>query len=219
MTNFILKLNKAKYRLSIVFGFLFLAGLVSCDEGNEAKAIRDEIDDPFAFNSVDDALLSIEDDLEAKLESMYATDAADRGSLGIDFLIVRNNRTEKIALANFEVIDYYLPWGLLFSARGGDHDEYVVSCSGGSEGDWSKSCSGTACLKLAKKCLDQGGCAEVCKAPEYKVPLNAEEFFGIESEIEQQKDESKKKSKKQLELEDPDNYSFVKMSYYPSPYN
>ena len=51
------------------------------------------------------------------------------------------------------------------SREGGKYD-YVVTCDKG----WSKKCEAYSCLGVVKSCLNQGGCATVCKANMVYVP-------------------------------------------------
>lgn len=51
------------------------------------------------------------------------------------------------------------------SREGGKYD-YIVTCDKG----WSKKCEAYSCLGVVKSCLNQGGCATVCKANMVYVP-------------------------------------------------
>ena len=51
------------------------------------------------------------------------------------------------------------------SHEGGKYD-YIVTCDKG----WSKKCEAYSCLGVVKSCLNQGGCATVCKANMVYVP-------------------------------------------------
>lgn len=94
----------------------------------------------------------------------------------ISFVVIKDNKSGQIGLANLKEEGYF-PF---FDIRGND---YVVTCSGGSNGDWEKECGSAACaISASKKCLDEGGCAQVCQAREEKImeiEFNAEEFLGL----------------------------------------
>ncbi|CAL2076621.1 hypothetical protein [Tenacibaculum sp. 190524A02b] len=63
-------------------------------------------------------------------------------------------------------------------------DEYKVSCEMGGTGsqNWTKTCSSAwKCGKLAKKCLDAGGCATVCAAQMVYLP-DVREFLILDEE-------------------------------------
>lgn len=73
-----------------------------------------------------------------------------------------------------------------FQKRDKSDKKYQVSCSNG-DNSWTKSCSGKwSCGSAIADCLEQGGCAEVCKlALEYYVPeklffLNAKNLDGLD---------------------------------------
>ena len=60
-------------------------------------------------------------------------------------------------------------------------DKYQVSCSNGDK-SWDKECDGKwSCGKAIAKCLDEGGCAEICALRlEYYAP---EKIFFLDSEV------------------------------------
>ncbi len=60
-------------------------------------------------------------------------------------------------------------WGLAFDVaekvktKSFNKEAYKVSCNNG-KNSWTKTCDGKwSCGKLAYKCLEQGGCATICK--------------------------------------------------------
>ena len=54
----------------------------------------------------------------------------------------------------------------LQASREGEKYDYIVTCDKG----WSKKCEAYSCLGVVKSCLNQGGCATVCKANMVYVP-------------------------------------------------
>ena len=54
----------------------------------------------------------------------------------------------------------------LEASREGEKYDYIVTCDKG----WSKKCEAYSCLSVVKNCLNQGGCATVCKANMVYVP-------------------------------------------------
>ena len=54
----------------------------------------------------------------------------------------------------------------LEASRGEGKYDYIVNCDKG----WSKKCEAYSCLGVVKSCLNQGGCATVCKANMVYVP-------------------------------------------------
>ena len=54
----------------------------------------------------------------------------------------------------------------LEASREGRKYDYIVTCDKG----WSKKCEAYSCLGVVKSCLNQGGCATVCKANMVYVP-------------------------------------------------
>jgi len=63
-----------------------------------------------------------------------------------------------------------------------------------------------SCGKLAKKCLDEGGCARTCRIPESELSPNTNEFFGTGDHKDQPD---------QIKLQDLYDYSIIKLGYYP----
>jgi len=60
-------------------------------------------------------------------------------------------------------------------------DKYQVSCSNGDK-SWTRSCSGKwSCGSAVKSCLDEGGCAEVCKLQMLYYPPS--ELFILDASI------------------------------------
>lgn len=123
-------------------------------------------------------------------------------STAITFLVIRDNLTGNITLSNFKSEEYFVLPDEMFSEETNTPESrisktefttsspesvlenkkgYRINCKGGSAGNWSKKCSGKfSCGKEVVKCLDQGGCAEVCEVPVEFIEFNAEEFVDIE---------------------------------------
>lgn len=102
----------------------------------------------------------------------------------ITFLVIRDNNTGEISLANFKEEDYFAPIADVFEnstlSQTQYMDDYTVSCSGGSGGDWESSCGGKfSCGKLIAKCLDEGGCASICNAKS-SIEFNGNKFLDID---------------------------------------
>lgn len=80
----------------------------------------------------------------------------------ITFEVVKNLKTKAITLENFKEVSLFPITDLMSNQR----STYVISCDNGGDGsdDWEAECTGvSSCGKLIKKCLDQGGCAQVCE--------------------------------------------------------
>ena len=80
----------------------------------------------------------------------------------ITFEVVKNMKTKVITLENFKEVRLFPITDLM----SGQRSTYVISCFNGGDGsdDWEAECTGvSSCGKLIKKCLDQGGCAQVCE--------------------------------------------------------
>ncbi len=80
----------------------------------------------------------------------------------ISFEVVKNLNTNEITLENFKELSLFPIADLTQNNR----STYTISCdnNGDGESDWEEQCSGIgSCGKLVKKCLDEGGCAEICE--------------------------------------------------------
>ncbi|MBA6156773.1 hypothetical protein H3Z83_09625 [Tenacibaculum sp. S7007] len=75
------------------------------------------------------------------------------------------------------------PYPIYLSGKTAKAEGYTVSCEMGGTGsdNWSEDCSSAwKCGKLAKKCLDAGGCATVCAAQMAYLP-DSKEFIILDS--------------------------------------
>ncbi|QMU64326.1 MAG: hypothetical protein GKR88_08530 [Flavobacteriaceae bacterium] len=86
----------------------------------------------------------------------------------ITFEVVKNLKTNEISIENEQVVSFF-PIDERSSYYNHLADGYQVDYDRGGDGsnNWSASCYGKwSCGKLIAKCLDQGGCATICQAPQ-----------------------------------------------------
>lgn len=151
------------------------------------------------FETIDTAIL-------AKLINLNTIAKISDEELAITFLVIKDNKSGKITLANFKTENIFPLPSSLFAKRSSGGG-YNVTCSGGSGGDWSASCSGKfSCGSKIAKCLEEGGCASICKEEE-QMKYNAEEFLGIGDIFEE------KEGRDFNELLTLENMSAVKISF------
>ena len=135
--------------LPILLCFLVL---VFCSEDDKFQAIQ-----TIPMFEIED-LLNVTDSLFEQIN----VNVLDEEMSVISFEIFRHPKTEEVALVNFKEEGYFPILGASYRVSGSD---YTITCSDKISGNikWEKNCSGAvSCGKLAKKCLDEGGCATVC---------------------------------------------------------
>ena len=193
---------------NLLITFLLLISLFySCtpktEEGapNETLSIQsDEEVITNLFETIDTAILD-------KLINLNTTAKISDEELAITFLVIKDNKSGKITLANFKTENIFPLPSSVFAKSSSSGGGYNVTCSGGSGGDWSASCSSKfSCGSKIAKCLEEGGCASICKEEE-QMKYNAEEFLGIGDIYEE------KEGRDFSELLTLENISAVKISF------
>lgn len=149
----------------------------------EATSQTDEEKINNLFEGIDSAISN-------KLVELNKSAKKSDSEMAITFLVVKDNKSGAIALANFTTESIFPLPNSLFSKS--SEEKYTVSCSGGSKEDWTSSCSGKfSCGTKIAKCLEQGGCSSICAVKDQGVKFNSAQFFGI-----------KKAEKNDFDLED-----------------
>lgn len=158
----------------LILSILFLSCFNDAQDNNQNDI---EVTNQTDEEKIDHLFENIDVAISDKLTALNAVAKKSDSELAITFLVIKDNTSGNITLANFETENIFPLPNSLFSKSSGD--EFTVSCSGGSGGDWTESCGGKfSCGSKIAKCLDEGGCASICKAPE-QIRLNAEDFLGI----------------------------------------
>ncbi|MFV0247805.1 MAG: hypothetical protein ACK5H1_02435 [Tenacibaculum sp.] len=133
------------------------------------------------LNNLKGAELSIDAFFE-KISSMDVQ--SEENAIYIEYTYNKEKETLSLLQAEERELNFFY---LLFRYLDSDFEDdktrskkkkYKVSCSMGGDGskNWTKYCSGAySCGSLSKKCLDAGGCAEICNAQMVYIP--AENHF------------------------------------------
>ena len=173
-----------KNNLLASIGILLFASLwsISCSD-NKAMDPKNHLTDEEQINEM---FTLVDSKITTRVQTLRQENGDKVMQKAITFLVIKDNKSGQIGLANFKEETIFGPITLMMSKKtqniqnsGGG---YVVSCTGGSEGDWEKECSGKfSCGKAIAECLDQGGCANICEKPQEKEELvfNAEEYLGL----------------------------------------
>ena len=158
-----------KSNLSIVILILSVV-FYSCSNTNRAR--EDSLRQTDA-TIIDNFFEKIEAPLSNKLTELRASSKSE-DDLAITFLVIKDNQSGNIRFANFKTKRIFPLPGHLFSSK----KKYTVICTGGSEGDWTATCGGKfSCGTKIIECLDEGGCASICRTPE-NINLNEKDFLG-----------------------------------------
>lgn len=157
---------------------------LSCSDAKAEDTLENHQIDEEKINNL---FTLVDSKLKDKIQTMRQNNGDKVIQKVISFLIIMDNTTGKIGLANFKEENYFAPITYALSSKkvqkgnkiGGG---YTVSCTGGSEGDWEKECSGKiSCGRAIADCLDQGGCAKICENEmQEKLELNAKDYLDLD---------------------------------------
>ena len=194
------KINLKNNPLLMVVSICFLSVsllTVSCTDAKAEDTLENKVNDEEKINEL---FSLIDSKLEQRIQTLRHENNDKVVQKAITFLVIKDNNSGKIGLANFKEESFFPIFPLSFEDNASNSNSgggYVVSCTGGSKGDWEKKCSGKfSCGKAIAKSLDQGGCARICEAPKEK------EYLRLTR-------------KKDLELTDLTDISVVEISRIP----
>lgn len=112
------------------------------------------------------------DDLFAKVSEQYSEPSYEDEAVYIS--LEYDTKSEKLDIINVEAkeLDFLILESQSTYTKKKNGDAYTIDCDNG-QSSWSKTCDGkVSCGKLALKCLDAGGCVEICKQEIVYVPVN-----------------------------------------------
>ncbi len=141
-----------KHLLKNTMLFLFALSLFSCSKKEDN------------LNSLENRPLHFEEFFE-KVSSMDLK-TSQENIIYIDYNWDPTNKTMELLKTEEKEPDFFILESDKTIAARIAKDDYQVECDRGGDGkdDWSKDCDGKwSCGKLIAKCLDEGGCATICK--------------------------------------------------------
>ena len=194
-----------KIVLTSVFLLLTLTMYIACSDENDKSALSNELSlekDTQKINSLLKLATPLLSNKATSLKSKMRN-KEEKETLLITFLVVKNKTTGEIALTNFKKDSYFPISGKNEYAKEQLGDKrYVVSCSAGGKTTTSTCSSKWMCGKAIVKCLDKGGCATICAAPDKLIKSNDRDFLGTKIS--------------ELDINDKDAYTSVELSFIPS---
>lgn len=201
-------MNKLKLVLNSVILLFTFSLYIACSNENVESTTTKEQSLEIDTEKINSLLKSVNPLLSKKASSIRSKMAKqeDKETLMLTFLVVKNNTTGQIALTNFKESSFF---PISFpedddkkaKRRGG---KYVVSCTVGGQTNSSNCNSKWSCGSEIAKCLDKGGCAEICAAPVELIDTNIGDF-------------ASDKVRTDLDINNNDDYTSVELSFIPVP--